>query len=67
MSHGFPDLPSNPVGRCLMITKEPYCTDCGRQMHEHDKERVTYDNGTWGYNYNCPEQFLGGDDDESED
>lgn len=31
------------------------CENCGEKGHEHDKEKVTHGNGTYSYEYNCPE------------
>jgi len=31
------------------------CENCGQYGHEHEKERVTHENGTYSYNYICPE------------
>lgn len=31
------------------------CKHCGRAGHEHDLKRVQHDDGTYSYDYVCPE------------
>jgi len=50
----LPDLPPNPVGRCITIRKDDYCPDCGRQLHEHQRKRVAEENNRFSYDYRCP-------------
>lgn len=43
-----------PGTLALPTTQDP-CQRCGRWAHEHDRERVQHENGTYSYDYYCPE------------
>jgi len=45
MPNGYPYL--------LGYSKD-YCTRCGDPLCDHDRERVTHENGTYSYDYYCP-------------
>lgn len=31
------------------------CENCGHLAHEHEKEKVTHQDGTYSYDYVCPD------------
>lgn len=38
----------------ITIRSNDVCSGCGQHLHEHDRERVTHDDGRYSYDYRCP-------------